>query len=154
MTFCGPLPSGDNLAVIVDGYSRFPVVETARSLAAEEIIPIIDHVFAMFAYPIVMKTDNGTPFQSKLWSEFCIHHNVKYRKITPIWPQANAQADSFDKPMMKSFRIANTTNKLWKQELHTFLRVYRCSTHPSYELMFGRASRTKLPQLEDTDKKL
>ena len=104
-----------------------------------------------------MKTDNGTLFQSKLWSDFCIHHNVKHRKITPIWPQANAQADSFNKPMMKSIRIANTTNKSWKQELQTFLRMYRCSTHPStglspYELMFGRAARTKLPQLEDADK--
>ena len=157
LDFCGPLPSGDFLVVIVDEYSRFPVVETTRSLAAEKIIPIIDKNFAMFAYPIVMKTDNGTPFQSKLWSDFCIHHNVKHRKITPIWPQANAQAESFNKPMMKSIRIANTTNKSWKQELQTFLRMYRCSTHPytglsPYELMFGRAARTKLPQLEDTDK--
>ena len=82
---------------------------------------------------------------------------MKHRKITPIWPQANAQAESFNKPIMKSIRIANTTNKSWKQELQTFLRMYRCTTHPSrclspYELMFGHAARTKLPQLEDTNK--
>ena len=84
LDFCGPLPSGDYLVVIVDEYSRFPVVETRRSLAAEKIIPIIDKKCPMFAYPIVMKTDNGNHFQSKLWSEFCIHHNVKHSKITPF----------------------------------------------------------------------
>ena len=102
LDFCGLLPSGDCLVVIVDEYSRFPVVETTRSLAAEKIIPIIGKKFPMFAYPIVMKTDNGTPFQSKLWSVLCIHHNVKHWKITPIWPQANAQAEGFNKPMVKS----------------------------------------------------
>ena len=31
--------------VIVDGYSRFPVVETTRSLVNEKKIPIIDNIF-------------------------------------------------------------------------------------------------------------
>ena len=60
LDFCGPLPSGDYLVVIVDEYSRFPVVETTRNLTADKIIPIIDNIFAMFAYSIVMKTDNGS----------------------------------------------------------------------------------------------
>ena len=59
LDFCGPLPSGNYLVVIVDEYSRFPVVETTRNLATEKIIPIIDNIFAMFAYPIVMKTHNN-----------------------------------------------------------------------------------------------
>ena len=78
LDLCGPLPSGNYLVVIVDEYSNYPIVETTRSLAAEKIIPIIDKYFEMFAYPIVLKTDNRTPFQSKLWSDFCIHRNVKH----------------------------------------------------------------------------
>ena len=42
LDFCGPLPSGDYLVVIVGEYSRLPNVETTRSLADEKIIPIID----------------------------------------------------------------------------------------------------------------
>ena len=72
-----PLSSGDYLEVIVDEYSIFTVVETTRSLADIKIIPITDKLCAMFAYLIVMKTDNRTPFQIKLLSEFCIHHNMK-----------------------------------------------------------------------------
>ena len=118
LDFCGPLPLGDYFVVIVDEYSRCPVVETRRCLAAEKIIAIIYLKIAMFEYPFVMKTDNGTPFQSKLWSDFCIHDNVKHRMITTIWPQANAQAESFNKHMMKSIRIANTHNISWKSIIY------------------------------------
>ena len=45
LDLCGTLPSGDYLVVIVYEYSRFPVVETTRSLAAEKYFPIIDNFF-------------------------------------------------------------------------------------------------------------
>ena len=38
MDFCGPIPSGEYLFVIVDEYSRFPVVEIVNNLSAEKII--------------------------------------------------------------------------------------------------------------------
>ena len=62
MDFCGPIPSGEYLFVIVDEYSRFPVVEIVNNLSAEKIIPVVDKVFSTFSYPVQVKTDNGTPF--------------------------------------------------------------------------------------------
>ena len=40
--FLGPLPSGDYLLVIMDEYSRFPVVEILQSTSAEIVIPILN----------------------------------------------------------------------------------------------------------------
>ena len=60
---CGPLPTGDYLIVIIDEFSRFPVVEITKCLTAEKIIPIVDKVFSMFSYPRQIKTDNGHSFQ-------------------------------------------------------------------------------------------
>ena len=42
--------------------------------------------------------------------------------------------------------------KSWQQELHKFLRIYRCTPHSTtrftpYRLMFGREPRTKLPEI-------
>jgi len=45
--FLGPLPSGDYLLVIMDEYSRFPVVEILQSTSAQTVIPTLDRVFAM-----------------------------------------------------------------------------------------------------------
>ena len=46
--FCEPLPSGDYLMVIVDEYSRSPVVEVVHSTSSEVVIPVEDRVFSFF----------------------------------------------------------------------------------------------------------
>ena len=156
MDFCGPIPSGEYLFVIVDEYSRFPVVEIVNNLSAEKIIPVVDKVFSTFSYPVQVKTDNGTPFQSQQWSDFCEFNNIHHRSITPLWPKGNAQAENFNKPMLKAVRAAHHVRQSWKQALHTFLRMYRCTPHCTtsfspHELLFTRPPRTKLPQIEKPD---
>ena len=161
--FCGPLPSGDSLLVIQDEYSRYPVVEIMRKTTTDNLIQTVDKVFAEFGLPKVIKSDNGPQFRSSPWSTFLKQSGVKHRKITPLWPRANAQAESFNKPLLKAIRSASIQNKSWKRELQTFLRMYRCTPHATtgftpYYLLFGREPRTKLPQtvpassIDDDDK--
>jgi len=68
--FYGPLPSGGHLLVIIDDYSRFPVVEFAKNVSADSVIPIFERVFSTFGTPEVLRTDNGAPFQSQAFKEF------------------------------------------------------------------------------------
>jgi transposase InsO family protein len=149
--FCGPVPTGDYLLVITDEYSRYPIVEVVRTTSAESTINVLDRVFAMFGFPRKIKTDNGPPFSGHAWREFLESCGVKHRKVTPLWPQANAQAESFNKPLMKAIRVAVVQGKDWKKNLQEFLRMYRCTPHATtqftpYRLMFGRDPRTKLPE--------
>ena len=154
MDFCGPLPSGEYLLVVVDEFSRYPVVEITRSTAAETVIPLMDKIFAMFSYPQVIKSDNGPPFQSCAWRQFLDSCGVKHRRVTPLWPRANAQAESFNKPLMKAIRAAHMEHTRWQYALHRFLRMYRMTPHIStgftpFQLMFHRDGRTKLPQITE-----
>ena len=117
-----------------------------------EDYPHCNKVFSMFSYPRQIKTDNGPPFNSQQWSDFCSHNNVNTRKVTPLWPQANAQAESFNKPMLKAIRSAHTSHTSWKQTLYQFLIMYCCTEHCStgfspYYLMFNCEHRTKLPEI-------
>ena len=59
MDFPRPLPSEDELIVLVDEYSRFPVLETIQSVSASTAIPILDKHVATFGYPDVIKSDKG-----------------------------------------------------------------------------------------------
>ena len=150
--FCGPLPSGQYLLVMIDEYSRFPVVEVVRSNSAETVIPVVDKVFSTYGYPELVKSDNGPPFNSQAWKDFLTTCGVKHRKITPLWPQANAQTENFTKPMMKALRAAHIQGYSWINALHQFLRVYRCTPHSTttftpYYLLFGREPQTKLPEI-------
>ena len=46
--FYGPLPTGEYLLVIIDEYSRYPVVEILRSTSANTVIPVFDKVIPVF----------------------------------------------------------------------------------------------------------
>ena len=132
---------------------RYPVVEKVTNISTEKVIPVVDKVFSTFGFPTMLKTDNGSPFQSNLWKEFMNSCGIKHRKITPLWPQANSQAENFNKPMMKAIRSAHIQRQSWKQALYQFCRVYRATPHCStlfspHFLMFGHEPRTKLPSLQ------
>lgn len=150
--FCGPLPTGEYLFVVIDEYSRFPVVDILKSTAANATIPVLDKLISTFGLPKVIKTDNGSPFTSHTLKEFSENTGFQHRRITPRWPKANSQAEPFNKPLMKAVRAARIERKNWKQELFKFLRQYRGTPHPStgfapFSLLFIRETRTKHPQI-------
>lgn len=103
--FYGPLTTGEYLLVVIDKYSRYPVVEIVRSVSANTVIPIIDKVFSMFGIPRVLKTDNGPPFNSEQFFKFAGHLGFHHRKITPLWPQANATAERFMRTLGKAIQL-------------------------------------------------
>lgn len=136
--------------VIIDEYSRYPVFEILRSAKANATIPVLDKVISMFGIPKVVKTDNGSPFTSKQFAQYAEFIGFEHTKITPHWPRANAQAEAFNKPLMKTVKAATIEEKNWKQEMQTFLRQYRATPHSttgmfSHKLLFNREPITKLP---------
>ena len=152
--FCGPLPSGEYLLVMVDEFSRYPLVEIVRSTAAETVIPVVDKVFSLFGFPEIIKSDNGPSFQGIAWKTFLQECGVRHRRIVPLWPQANAQAENLNKSLEKSLKAVSVKGQSWRPELQRVLRAYRCTPHTTtnltpHHLIYGRDPRTKLPQLTE-----
>jgi transposase InsO family protein len=87
--FYGPLPTGEYLLVLMDDYSRFPIVEITTSISAKAIIPKLDKIFSMFGIPDEFKTDNGPPFQSFEFEQFANYLGFHHRRKTPLWPKAH-----------------------------------------------------------------
>jgi len=132
---CGPLPTGDYLLVIVEDYTRYPVV---GSTSAITVILVMDTVSSMFGIPRVVKTDNGPTFNSDQFSQFADHLGFHHRRITPLWPQANATAEIFMCTQGKAIRVAETQGTPWRQRLNIFLRDDR-STHITASPSLGRS---------------
>ena len=59
--FYGPLPTGEYLLVLIDEYSRFPIVEIIHSTSSAAVIPALDKIFALLGTPHIVKTDNAPP---------------------------------------------------------------------------------------------
>ncbi|XP_033109310.1 uncharacterized protein K02A2.6-like [Anneissia japonica] len=151
------LPSAYHL-VIIDDYSRFPVVEVIKLVSAATVIQRIDKIF--FGVPNVLKSDNGSPFNSRDFQLFANDLGFKRRKITPYWPRANGEAERFMKTIKKVIKASIAAGKNWKQEMFRFLRNYSASPHSSTNVppataLFSRPLHIKLPGVvttpEDTE---
>ena len=148
----GDLPNGQKILVVIDDYSRYPIVEFIDSVTSRTVIPRLDSMFAMFGIPKVFKTDNGAPFFGHDFEAFSRHAGFHHRKITPRWPRANGEAERFMRSVKKTLKYAYANNMSLKQELYKFLLDYRTTPHPSTgvppaTLFFGRSLRTRLPQV-------
>ena len=148
------LPNSEYLLIITDDYSRYPVVETAKSTSANTVIPIVDKVFSEFGIPDVVKTDNGPPFNSGAFQFFAQTLGFQHRKVTPRWPRANGEVERFVRTVKKVIKTANVERKSWKQKMYRFLRNFRATPHtttrvPPATALFGRAMKTKLPEFNE-----
>jgi hypothetical protein len=146
------LPTGEHLLVVIDDYSRFPVVEIVRSTSAKCVIPKLDTIFAAYGTPRVVRTDNGPPFNSSEFANFAKYIGFLHRKVTPLWPKANGEVERMMRNLKKLYRTATTTQQNWKQALNQYLRNFRATPHSSTgiapaTLLFGREVRTRLPEM-------
>ena len=150
--FHGPLPSGEKLLVILDEYSRFPIVHIMRTTTADAVINKLDGTFSLFGYPDEIKTDNGPPFDSNKLAEYLQQCSIHHRKITPLHPQSNAKCERFMRVIGKTLKTAYIEGKNWRKELDKLLFNYRNSPHTSTGftpaiLFFNRSIKTGLPEI-------
>ena len=93
--------------MITDDYSRFLVIHVISSLSAKVVIPKLDRTFSEFGIPDVVRSDNGPPFSSHEFKQFAIELGFRHRKITPLWPRANAEVERFMRTIKKSHQSSH-----------------------------------------------
>jgi len=154
---CGPFPTGENLLVVVDYYSRWPEVGLLKSTNTQSVIKALDKIFARHGLPDKLTSDNGPQFRSEEFREFLQRNAIQHRKTTPYWPQANGEVERMNRSILKAIRAANLEKKNWRSELQNFLLAYRTTPHATTgkspaELLMNRKLRTKLPVVLETVK--
>ena len=142
--------NGQYLLIVVDDFSRYPEVEIISSLTAKVVIHKLEGLFARWGTPKIVKSDNGSPFQSAEFANYALLSGFKHRRVTPLWPEANGEAERFVKTIKKAIRAAKVERKDWHLEMYTFLRNYRATPHTSTKVppttaMIGREINIGLP---------
>ena len=147
----GPMKNGKHLLVLVDDFSRYPVVKTIHSTAAQYVIPHLNEIFAMLGIPKRIRSDGGPPFNGYHWKQFAKSQGFQHHRITPYWPRANGLVERFMKNLAKVLKNASIGNKNFENELIIFLRNYRATPHastkrsPNELLLKTKSSTSKLP---------
>lgn len=150
--FCGPLPSGHHLFVIVDYFSRFVEVEIMTKIDSARAIEKLKVIFARFGFPLSITADNGRQFISQEFKHFCETNNITLNTTIPYWPQQNGEVERQNRSLIKRLAISQEAKRDWAQDLLEYLIMYRSTPHsttlktPS-ELMYGWNIRDKLPSI-------
>ena len=84
----------------------------------------LQRIFSTHGIPKIVRSDNGPPFTSKI---FMNEYGIQHQQCTPLWPQANSEAERFMKPLMKAVRSARLEGRDWHKELYVFLLNYRAT---------------------------
>jgi hypothetical protein len=150
------LPSGEELLVVSDDFSRYPAVEVVAGTAFQQVKPKLEHILATFGVPEIIKKDNDPPFNGKEFEEFSHQFGFKHRKVTPAWPEANGEVERLMKTLGKFMRTTKAESKSWRNEIEGFLSNYRTALHSATgkspaEVLFGRRNRNKMPDLLQSD---
>ena len=152
MDFVGPFPTGENLLVLIDYYSRFPGVEIMKKITADALEPCLRRIFAWYGIPQRIVTDNAQTFCSTSFANLMAEYGIQHRKITPLYPRANGEVERLNTNINKVVKTAIAAARNWRFALDDWLLAYWNTPHSTTEqtpavLMFGRNLNNKLPAL-------
>ncbi|XP_055623701.1 uncharacterized protein K02A2.6-like [Toxorhynchites rutilus septentrionalis] len=138
--------------VLVDYYSRFLSVTEMKSTNARKTIEVLESVFNEHTYPETVRTDNGPPFASEEFSNYCLSKNIRLVRSIPYWPQMNGLVERQNQGILRTLRIARTMKEDWRKAVEEYVYSYNTTPHSvtgksPMELLTGRPVKDLLPSL-------
>ena len=145
----GPWPvsnSGNRYTLVVSDYftkwaEAYPIPDQEAKTVAEVFV---NQFVARFGAPMLIHTDQGRNFESKLFKEMCHLLGVKKTRTTAFRPQSDGLVERLNRTvgtMITAFVSEN--QKTWDKDLQLLLMAYRATPHESSkitpnEMMLGR----------------
>ncbi|XP_059048821.1 uncharacterized protein K02A2.6-like [Achroia grisella] len=141
--------NGKYYIIIVDANSKWLDAALIRSTSAIDTIQYFRKLFSIFGLPVQLVTDNGPPFQSHEFNDFCKKNTIRHTTASPHRPQGNGAAENAVKTIKKTLKKAIYEGQDVTSALCRFLFQYRNCEHattgvaPAVALL-GRRLRTRL----------
>lgn len=145
----GPLPPSNGnkyIVTIVDRFTRWPEAYPIPEMTATTIAKtFVEQYISRFGTPLELTTDQGSQFESKLFSELTSILGTHRIRTTAYHPQANGMVERLHRQLKSSLRArCNTIH--WSNELPIILMGFRASIKDDLkcspaELVYGQALR-------------
>lgn len=82
-----------NYIILMDAYSKYINIQNLKTTNSESVIKYLTNLFLYFGLFSEIVTDNGPPFNSFTFVEFCKCNDIKVTKTPAYHPQSNGQAE-------------------------------------------------------------
>lgn len=155
--FCGPYAmfGGVTILGVIDGYSRYIAAGPVSSTDFRSTAVFLTDLFDKFGYPKRIKSDNGSPFFSKEFEQYCRNRGIATAKSWPLHPQQNGMAERSMATIGKAMKAASVEDMDFRRALKEGILAHNSSQHrttgqiPS-DVLFGRRLRRALPLLKSS----
>ena len=136
--------------VAIDYFTKWVEVEPLATITSKRVLEfVVKNIVCRFGLPKNIVSDNGTQFNSDLFTNFCEKYGVIKSLSSVAYPQANGQVEDVNKTLKASLKKRlDETKGVWPEQLPQVLWAYRTSHttstgHTPFSLTFG--SKAILP---------
>ena len=157
MDFAGPF-LGSMFLIIVDSYSKWPIVKQMRKTTSSQTIEVLRTVFSDWGLPTQIVSDNGPQFISEEFKTFLRENSIQQILSAPYHPKTNGLAERLVQTFKLAMKAAKNDQGTIQTKLAKFLIVYSNTPHSTTKecpstLILGRKLSTRLdlikPNLSD-----
>jgi hypothetical protein len=142
-----PSSSKGHIFVLVatDYFSKWTEAVLLKIMTHKEVISfVLEHIVHRFGIPQTFTIDQGASFMSHQFKEFAESLRIKLLNSSPYYAQANGQAESSNKTLIKLIKKKiEESPRHWHEVLSEALWVHRTARHgvikvTPFELVYGQ----------------
>ena len=86
--------SDKSYLIVVDRFSKYPLVAEFKSLpTSRAVAEVTKHYCAIFGWPDMIISDNGTQYTGSAYQEFICEWNIDHITSSPNYPRSNGPAE-------------------------------------------------------------
>ena len=142
-----------HVLVVTDYYSRMLFCQHMPTTTAEALIKVFRKMFKVHGLVGAIKADNGQPFRSREWINFCVRLGIKLYFSIPRNPRQNGQTERSMPGLTRALISAKEDGKTWTETLKSYADIYNSRPHRTTgrnpeDVFFGRQLRRALPRWE------
>ena len=149
--FAGPV-SECNYLVVVDAYSKFPLVVKMTNTSARATVTALQDIFSRHGLPEIIVSDNGPQFTATEFQRLCSNNGILHRTSAACKPSPNGQDERVVQILKSAIKQSHVTNADVAAVIAKYLLVYQNMPHsttgePPSMLLMGRRLSTRLDLL-------
>jgi hypothetical protein len=121
-----------HICVMTNAFSKYTEMVCIESKFADVVArAFFERWICRFSVPKLLMSDQGREFNNKVIDELCLIFGVKKKRTSPYHPETNAQAEVYNKMIIKYMKaqLDNDTTLDWEEHIPALALAYNSHVH-------------------------